>query len=155
MIEAPRLSVIDPSRVPACACITIGSSNLTLPRVSSGSLSVLSGSLAQLEGDGVTTGAGIQLAGGTSAAGSAGSTTPSVAAQGATPPADPHAPGYTVSRVGDLYIDLSGVVLASLDVDAKLDLHLDGTGTIPMPEPGSAVLTGLGLAALAGRRSAR
>ena len=61
--------------------------------------------------------------------------------------------GYAVTRAGDLYIDLSGVVLANLDVDAKLDLYLDGAGAIPTPEPGSTMLLGLGLVLLALRRS--
>jgi hypothetical protein len=155
VIEVPRLSITDLPEAPDCACINIAGSNLTLPRVSSGSLSVLSGALVPLAADGVTTGSRIQLAGGTTTAGSTRSIAPSVAAQGGKAPADPRVPGYVVTRAGDLYIDLSGVVLANLDVDAKLDLYLDGAGAIPTPEPGGTLLIGLGLALLALRRSAR
>jgi hypothetical protein len=64
----------------------------------------------------------------------------------------PAYPGITISRDGDIFLDLSFVELNSLAVKAGKSIVLTDLASMPVPEPGTALLLGLGLAALANSR---
>lgn len=60
---------------------------------------------------------------------------------------------WRIEAEGDVFLDLSGVELASLDVFAKRRIRVAEADTNPIPEPTTALLLGLGMTALAHRRT--
>lgn len=62
-------------------------------------------------------------------------------------------PGIFVSKSGDLYLDLSMVMLGSLTIESEASIVIAGARSMPVPEPGTGVLMALGLAVLARRHS--
>jgi hypothetical protein len=67
------------------------------------------------------------------------------------PPQTPEA-GLWIARNGDIYIDLSMVELESIWIKALGSIVVSDLDSTPVPEPGPALLVGLGLIALASRR---
>jgi hypothetical protein len=80
---------------------------------------------------------------------------PSVAP--ATPVGEEEDLRISIARAGDIYLDLSGVQLGSLDLRAERSIVMrQDEGLAFVPEPSTASLLGFGLASLAtGRRRAR
>ena len=63
--------------------------------------------------------------------------------------------GLTISRSGDLYVDLSRVTLRNLRVKAGKTIVIMASDSVPVPEPGTALLLGIGLALLASSQRSR
>ncbi|HPG24815.1 MAG TPA: hypothetical protein PLW10_04220 [Myxococcota bacterium] len=70
----------------------------------------------------------------------------------AADPAGPTWPALAIARDGDLYLDLSGVQLARLEIKAAGGIVIGASESVPVPEPTPALLAALGLAVLAGLR---
>lgn len=64
-------------------------------------------------------------------------------------------PGLWISRSGDVYVDLSMVVLERLSIKALGAIVVVDVATTPVPEPGTALLLGLGLGLLGLARGRR
>lgn len=60
---------------------------------------------------------------------------------------------WTASFEGDVYLDLSGFEFASIHLSAEQKIIFVDKDLLPIPEPGTAMLFGLGLAALGRRRT--
>lgn len=67
-------------------------------------------------------------------------------------PEVPQLPGLAISPEGDVYIDVSRVTLGSFTVKAAGSIVVAGAASMPVPEPGTALLLGLGLFGLTAHR---
>ncbi len=133
VIELPDLVATPRDRDgPICGCITVGSEIVVAGE--GGAVELSANDVPDLR----ISGAGLVLAAQAVVAGAS-----------STPPA---IGGLAVSRAGDVYVDLSGVTLRSLNVVVKGAVVVAGGNAAPVPEPGTALLLGLGLTALARQR---